>query len=305
MTLPCVCPRNLRVLLLAALMLAAQPSAAETVDFDDLTLDDDSYWNGPDPDGDTVDGPFGPEVHGTFESRNVQFVNRSDQTFGSWNGFAYSNKSDTTTVGVGNQFSAYTGTGFGPGDDNYGVAFGYLDLQSNDFQPEPFDPADPAQLSQLPNLELPDGYEVTSMYVTNTTYAAISILNGDSFAKRFGGPTGNDPDFFMLSAFGTDAAGQPLSSSVEFYLADYRFADNSLDYVVTDWASMDLSSLNGAKRVYFNLSSSDSGQFGLNTPPYFAVDNIQITPVPEPSSALLSVIGGVAVLALASWRRRR
>jgi hypothetical protein len=36
------------------------------------------------------------------------------------------------------------------------------------------------------------------VYVTNTTYAYNSMRDGDMFAKKFGGPTGNDPDWYKL-----------------------------------------------------------------------------------------------------------
>ncbi len=289
--------------ILAALLMtfAAVPAAADMADFDDLPLLPNSYWTGPDPLGTVVSGPYGPEVHGGFTSGGARFINRFDQTFESWGGFAYSNTTDTATPGFMNQYSAFTGTGAGPGADNYGVAFGYLDTQANMFQPFAFDPGNVAHLEQLPYLDLPTNMRIESALVTNTTYAALSMLHGDQFGKKFGGATGNDPDFFKLSAYGTDANGVPLPQSVDFYLADYRFADNNDDYLVDTWASWDLSILGDAARIYFNLSSSDSGDYGMNTPAYFAIDNIQLAPVPEPSSILLMFAATVGFF----WFRSR
>lgn len=289
-----------------ALLPCLVANADTIVDFDDLTLAPNSYWRGPDPNGEIVDGPYGLLNVGKFVSHGTSFVNKSDLTYGSWSGFAYSNMADTTTPGFMNQFSAYTGTGNGPGQDNYGVAFGYDDIAPNLFDPDPFDPTDAEDLKALPTFVLPVGPQIASMYVTNTTYAALSMLQGDSFAKVFGGPTGDDPDWFKLSVFGTDAAGNALSDSVEFYLADYRFEDNSLDYIISDWTFLDLSSLSGATALHFNLSSSDVGLFGLNTPAYFAVDDIRLVnsiPIPEPSSMALASMGVVAFGLIA--RRRR
>ena len=98
--------------------------------------------------------------------------------------------------------------------------------------------------------------------MTNTTYDALSMLNGDSFSKKFGGPTGNDPDFFLLTAYGIDASGHVLPNHVDFYLADFRSADNSLDTIVKTWQFMDLSSLAGATTMAFSSlpgTSSSSG----------------------------------------------
>ncbi|WP_435020092.1 DUF4465 domain-containing protein [Tundrisphaera sp. TA3] len=281
-----------------------------TVNFDDLPLAPNSFYNGGTSNGPIIPGPYGPVRDGSFQSGGATFGNRYDLTYGSWGGFAVSNTSDTTTPGLRNQYSAITGTGRGPGADNYGVASGYADTTPTTFDPTPFDPTDPAELMALPTMNLPAGAAILGMYVTNTTYAALSMLQGDGFAKKFGGDTGNDPDFFKLTAYGTDAAGRALANSVDFFLADFRFADNAQDYVVTDWRYMDLSSLAGASRVHFNISTSDVGPYGLNSPAYFAVDDIVLAPgpqaVPEPSSLALVLAGaGTATFALRRGRRTR
>ncbi|WP_435008315.1 DUF4465 domain-containing protein [Tundrisphaera lichenicola] len=301
-------PRALRIASLAIVLSSAgiRPGRADVVvDFDDLTLAPQSSEYGQNSGGPIVSGPYGPQRDGSFASHGAVFGNRYDLTYGNWSGFAYSNTSDTTTPGYLNEFSAYAGTGHGPGADNYGVAFGYADVEPNFLDPNPFDPTDPAQLMELPTNSLPSGTAIEGMYVTNTTYAALSMLRGDSFARKFGGATGDDPDYFKLTAYGTDALGHALANSVDFYLADYRFADNTLDYIVKDWAFLDLSSLSGAAQLHFNLSSSDVGLFGMNTPAYFAVDDIQLrtnaVAVPEPASLALTAAG---LLGLASFHRK-
>lgn len=236
----------------ALLTLGTTVSAqAATIDFEDLPLVPNSFYNGSDS-------------AGGFTSRGAFFNNNYNPTFGSWSGWSYSNTTDTTTPGFTNQYSAYTGSGFN-GSSNYGVAF-------------TFSPGDAY-------VDLPTGENPVSMQVTNTTYAALSILSGDQFAKKFGGVSGNDPDFFQLVITGLDTSNSAVGT-VDYYLADYRFEDNSKDYVVNTWQSVDLSSLEGATRLSFTVTSSDIGPFGLNTPAYFATDNLTTTPVPEPSSML-------------------
>jgi hypothetical protein len=52
----------------------------------------------------------------------------------------------------------------------------------------------------------------------------------------------------------------------------------------------------------FALTSTDNGAFGMNTPAYFAMDNLAVVPIPEPSAAWL-LAGGIGILGLAVRRR--
>ncbi len=218
-------------------------AATVTVDFEDeeLELPPDSYYNGSDQ-------------AGGFTSRGVFFPNDYDTLFGIWAGWSYSNMTDTTTPGFGNQYSAYTGEG-AAGSATYAVGF------QSEFT------------AVYPLIPIPEHFAPQSLSITNTTYAALSMLLGDAFAKQFGGETGDDPDWFLLSIIGLDAALEPIGT-VEFYLADYRFTDPADDYVLDEWTVVDVSLLAEARTLKFALSSSDVGPFGMNTPAYFALDNL-------------------------------
>lgn len=264
--------RSLAVVTVVNIVLANSLHAI-LVDFDDLQLAQESQWHGPDPEGEIVQGPYGDEVHGQFASRGAAFVNRFDLVNESWTGFAYSNQTDTQTPGYTNQFSAITGSGVGPGSDSYGVAYGYLDREPNLFQTFAFDPANAEHLNKLPYFDVPAAGRAESMHVTNTTYAVRSMQTGDEFAKKFGGESGGDPDWFKLSIYGTNGAGEPLANFVEFFLADYR---GEVDTIIDEWTRIELPGLENARRLHFNLSSSDVGLYGMNTPAYFAIDNISI-----------------------------
>ena len=234
------------------------------IDFSDFELEPDTVWAGPPENAVMVDDGFGGEIAvGSFVSGGGEFPS----SFASWgwsSGFTVSNRVDVTTPGWTSGTSAITGSG--DGDANYAVAFGYLDN---------LEPSDISQLELLPYVDLPEGMGVLGASFANTTNTALSILQGDSFAKKFGGETGDDPDFLALGIFGS-TQGTPLTEAVEFMLADYRSANNDEDYLLTDWTRVDLSSLAEADRLYFNLRSSDSGDLGMNTPAYFAIDQIQL-----------------------------
>ena len=177
----------------------------------------------------------------------------------SWGyGFAYSNKTDSVTSGLANQYSAKAGTGYG-GSAKYAVAW-----VSN--------PVTFAPNINLPLIGAAIGKPVTGFYITNNTYACNSMRDGDAFGKKFGGTTGNDPDWFKLTVRGY-LGGSLKPDSVGFYLADYRFAHNDSDYIVRDWQWLGLASLGDVDSLQFSLSSSDNGSFGMNTPAYFCMDN--------------------------------
>ena len=112
--------------------------------------------------------------------------------------------------------------------------------------------------------------------IANTTFAYNSMKSGDAFAKKFGGASGNDADSFVLkiSAF---HKGQFLFSK-RVILADFRFANNAKDYILDSWAIVDLSmpqnEVGPRDSFVFELMSSDNGQFGMNTPGFFAIDEV-------------------------------
>ena len=254
----------------AIVLLAGAPARAALVDFEEFdeppySLGPESYWNGSDGSG-------------GFTSQGA-FFNNSYTDYGggfyAWSGWSVSNVTDNTTPGYDNQYSAFTGGGAN-GSEFYGVSYTFY-------------PGDTY-------IELPAGAELESMLITNTTYAALSMLNGDFVANKFGGDSGDDPDWFKLTITGLDEDEIEIGQ-VDFHLADYSFADNELDYVIDEWTLVDLTSLSTASKLSFGLDSSDIGELGMNTPAYFAMDNLVF--VPEPATAALLLL-----CAVAGWRRR-
>ncbi|MFC1603431.1 DUF4465 domain-containing protein [Planctomycetota bacterium] len=231
---------------LVTVLLTAGAANAATATFDDLALPVESFWNGSDG-------------LGGFTSGGAHFSNNYNADWASWDGFSYSNLTDTAAEGITAQYNAITGSGQG-GSANYAV--GYIGFTTP------------------PTMTLEEPGFVAGLYVTNTNYAYYSMLNGDDYAKKFGGDSGSDPDFFMLTITGKDIDGN-AAGTVDFYLADYRFEDNGEDYIVDTWRYVDLTSLGEVMSLEFALSSSDVGDWGMNTPGCFAIDTI----VYEPSSS--------------------
>lgn len=223
--------------------------------FNNLTLNADSYWNGNDNSG------------GFTDVENIFYSNTYNSSFESWNGFAYSNMRDDSTGTFMNMYSSITSGGIDATTEkgtNYAVAFVPGDWNNN-YQPIP---------SFLKTVD-EKSYLFNGFYITNNTYAYFSMKNGDGFAKKFGGETGQDPDFLKVLVWGI-TEDNSTTDTVEFYLADYRFEDSSDDYIVDNWRWVDLTSLGKVKQVNFSMNSSDKGDFGINTPTYFCIDNVTI-----------------------------
>lgn len=215
--------------------------AQSVASFEELVLAPDSYWNGSDQSGSFKSGETGGEI---------TFINSYNAGWNSWSGFAYSNMTDSTTAGYTNQYSAITGKGF-DGSANYAVCY----------------PSPSAELG----FTLPG--KIVGFYITNSTYAYLSMKNGDAFAKKFGGETGNDPDYLKLVIETIDGNGKTVDT-LDFYLADFRFTDNSKDYILDKWTWVDLSELKGSNKLRFTLISSDNSFGYMNTPGYFCLDNV-------------------------------
>jgi hypothetical protein len=249
----------------------ASPARAEVIDFEGLLSTANSFFNGG-PNSNT-DG---------FTIGSAYFPNEYSSDFGGyWSGWAYSNVVDSTNGSYTNQYAAYPGSGFQ--SSSYGVAYGNTYI----------------------NFVTPSNLQ--SMAIANTTYAALTMRDGDRFSKKFGGPTGLDPDYYRLRITGYTGENATGSSTsfIDHYLADFRFPDSQLDYIQADWRTIDLSGLGLIRSIGLEIDSSDRGQFGIYTPVYFAMDRLafQISPIPEPGSLALTCIVVVAGLSRRCLRR--
>ena len=267
--------------LVATALVCSNLSAQTVIDFENISLNPETYDNG-------------YAGSSNFFIAGFTFSNIYDAAWGSWNGFSISNITDNTTAGWGNQYSAFPGSG--RNSANYGVYYPEGTIQGN------------------------SSLAIDSFYISNTTYAAISMRDGDGFGKQFGsiyagdGTTidgTNGEDYYRVWVIAEGYSG--IKDSVEVYLADYRFADNSQDYIVDSWIKVDLSTFGILPySITFRIESSDVGSFGINTPTYFAIDDLyqsqiegidenemlSIDVYPNPVQDLLTVKGENGILTL-------
>jgi hypothetical protein len=262
---------------LAAMTLILVPQGAARADVFTGTFEDQN------PGVNTFRNNFMPATG--FTTGGFSLNNNFNTAFSVWSGFSVSSKVDNTFGGddFSHEYGAYAplgaqGTGSG-GSATYGVAFNFS--RGDAF------------------INLPAGARPFSIDITNTTYAAQAIVEGDSFTNHPGFIPG---DFFRLDVLGfsgPNGTGTQIGS-VPFYLADYRGSSLQL---VSNWTTLSLTSLAGASSLAFNLTSTDVGQFGMNTPAFFAVDNVvAVTAAPEPASVILMGVG--VGIGLTVWARR-
>jgi len=213
-------------------------------DFENISVPENSYVKN-----------SGPE--GSFSSGAIILPNMYTDagSFDFWEGWVISNVMDTLTPGFTNEGASWAGSGYL--SSNYAVCY---------------------SISAVVKIELMPDYPnsiIEGMYVSNSSYSALAMRDGDAFAKKFGGETGNDPDYFYIS-IKKWLNGTLSQDSLNFYLADYRFSDNSDDYILKDWTWLDLKSLGRVDSLRIEFFSSDTGSFGINTPAYLCVENITV-----------------------------
>lgn len=192
----------------------------------------------------------------TMMSNGWGFYNYHDTYF--WGGFTASNSTDASLVGYSAQYTAATLAGH-ENSSKYAVAY-----------TEGF-PVDVKPLDGVAD-------SVRGCYVTNNLWVWQAVLQGDGLNPTpFGGATGNDPDYLRIFAVGKNADNLD-TDTLYFYLADYRFEDNSLDYVLDTWEWFDLSALGLVKSVRFGLQSTKVNNWGMTTPAYFCMDDFNGIP---------------------------
>ena len=225
------------LLLSLALVMAAFAMAQEPATFEDVPLGSGGIWQPPVGENEMPSGGW-------------LFTNSTQ--YGYWGGFTASNRTDLSQTGLDAQYTAAAGCGY-DGSTQYAVAFTMgvqTDVYATDGQ----------------------SHTVTGCYVTNNLWTYQDILQGGYGELPYGGTTGNDPDWFKVTATGKNASGQTVGE-LDFYLADYRFANNEEDYVLDTWEWFDLSPLGDVATISFSLSSSRGSGYNMITPAYFCMDN--------------------------------
>lgn len=199
-----------------------------------------------------------------YEEQCMTFMHYADTTWSSmayWDGFIISGTEkydcsincSTSCTNFHNQFAAMPKEGAGDErDDYYAVAYdGYNEFF---FQ------------ERHCNVTLSQDDSICGLYLTLNAYTYKSIKCGDSFGSAF-----SHGDYFYVTIKGY--LNGTLTDTVAYYLADYR---SSTAYVVDEWKWVNLQDLGTVDSLAFELTTSDAGQYGPNTPMYFCLDEIKV-----------------------------
>ena len=252
------------------------------IDFEDVNLGSNSFNNG---------------ENGLPTSGGATFENNYSSASNSWSGWSFSSVQNGNVGGFSNQYASRP-NGAASGS-RYAVAYTNTQMFDNGTRTIP-----------SASIRFNQAVFANSMQVTNTAWAYFAMLVGDGPSRRFGaddtlpqGVLNDTQDLFELRVLGV-LQGQQTGTFVDFVLADYRFADRTRDFIVDDWRLLDLTALGQVDELQFQLFSTDFSGFQrpnaplgvldyyVNTPGYFAIDNLSVTAVPEPTSlALLVAVG--------------
>lgn len=173
----------------------------------------------------------------------------------SWYGFCPSRANETYDVTTEtdmtlHQWSSVTGNGVGSSSD---YLLGYWNCTE-----------ETTSIPENPSMKITfnGGAEPLSVYVTNSNYAYWVMKNGNSFSQAF-----DSSSWFKVSFIGVK--NEAVTNTVDFYLAK----DGE---IVNSWKGVDLSPLGNVDYVYIQMSSSDTGEYGMNTPGYVCLDNLAV-----------------------------
>lgn len=209
----------------------------------------------------TANSAYSNTLSVPFSNSQASFEHYWDNTFDFWSGgFVYTNIKDSITGTFSNLYGVRAYKGYN-NSDIYVVG-----------QDEAI-----VRLAQAQTT-------VNGFYITNTTYAYKSMAKGDAFSRKFGDttgtgsgttiPQGSYPDFFKLIVKGY-LNGVLKNDSITVMLADYTFTNNAQDYILNSWQFVNTSSMGAVDSIQFVMRSSDVGDFGINTPLFFAIDNFE------------------------------
>lgn len=211
-----------------------------TISFENQTLNKDGFWCG-DETGEKVDN-YGAEAYEcTYTENGASFVATYTPSWASWSGFAISSRTETGFKDITpDQFNNITGKAHS--GNNFCVVYPYFEtIVVNDGKPA----------------------FVNGFWFTNDAWTVDAILNGDGMSPGNFDKT----DWLKCTVTGKKQGGGTVS-------VDIDLAKDG-DYV-KEWKYCDLSSMGKVVELSFVFTGSKSNDWGLTTPSYMCIDDLEI-----------------------------
>lgn len=238
----------------AVLTSCVEESDHLTVDFDDATIayNNDGYW------AKVYDPSTGDiKVDGVTFSHQASATEWDGYTFYSWYGFCPTKSTDNNDYADGDwtshQWGAITGGGLSGAGDSYMLGFWNSSEDTN-------------SIPEQPACAITYGgraFDPEEIYVTNSAWGYYAMKNGTAFNKKFG-----KEDWCTLHIYGV--RGGYISGKIEIALAKGTT-------ILDRWRRVDLEPLgDDINMIYFQITSSDTGAWGMNNPAFFCLDNLKI-----------------------------
>ncbi len=219
-----------------------------TSNFEDLTLDENTFWNAPNEETSFSSSILTYSLNGTPGSRT------------DWYGFTYSNLIGNQSTTRNSYCSAYKApTTF--------TSKAYCVLRQDSSFSASY-------------ISLPEGVEhkfkSIALNTSYGTYIAIrdGVYGGDT-CKVFGGESGADKDFLSLDIRGIKADGT-TTDTYRLFLADYRFDNNRENYIINSWSAFNLEDIGFVNKLELRIVSTDIVNGYLQTPAAICLDELKI-----------------------------
>ncbi len=201
-------------------------------------------------------GSAGFDVDGVHFTHKTNITEWDGVKYYSWNGFCASNVYDATDFSAEGTWVEHQWGAMASADwqkTHKCFVLGDWDVREN-ARPETFDPDAACMLS------LADGkaFIPLTIHVTNSVYAYYTMVNGSAFSRPFG-----EDDYLRLVITGF-LDGQKTGVT-EINLVDHNA-------YLTNFKEFDIATCGAlVDHLVFSVEGSDTGQWGLNTPAYFAI----------------------------------
>lgn len=191
--------------------------------------------------------PYDPETwSGGFSGGGIAISNYGNTSF---EGADYTRQLEVFVLSIDEEFYAAREYSGNNGSDNFAIVYDAGAWASN-----------PAALVMADGV----ARRIESAYVNITNYTLNALVNGNDYAAPMA-----ENGFYKITATGFN--GEASTGSVDYYLAKNHAIAGS-------WVCWDLNKLGFVDKVVFSVSGSPEqyGDWGFNTPAYFAIDDIAV-----------------------------